>query len=58
MTNGRKLAAALLILSGTVWFFQGIGVFTAIDSFMNYDIRWSVAGFAAVIVGLWLWGRK
>jgi hypothetical protein len=51
----RKAIALLLGLAGAVWFLQGIGVFTAIDSFMNYDGRWAIIGVLTVAVALALW---
>ena len=49
----------LLILTGVVWFFQGIGVLPG--SFMSGQTFWAVAGFLAVISGAVLvrrWRRK
>lgn len=49
----------LLILTGTIWFFQGIGVLPG--SFMTGQTFWAVAGFLAVISGTALvrgWRRK
>ena len=39
----------MLILSGAVWFFQGIGVLPG--SFMSGQIQWAVYGGLAVVVG-------
>ena len=39
-----------LILSGVVWFFQGIGFLPG--SFMTGQTFWAVAGFLAVIAGV------
>lgn len=54
----RKILALLLAFAGAVWFLQGIGVFTSIDSFMNYDVRWSVIGVLTVAGAIWLWNRE
>lgn len=54
----RKILAVLLALSGVVWFLQGTGVFVALPSFMNYDLRWSVAGIVAVVIALLIWPRQ
>lgn len=56
--TGRRILALLMAAAGGVWFLQGVGLFTAIDSFMNYDIRWSVAGIGMVIVALLIWNQK
>ena len=53
------IIGSLLILSGVVWFFQGIGVIPG--SFMTGQDFWAVAGFLAVIAGLVMvryWRRK
>ena len=44
-----NIFAALLILTGIVWFFQGINVLPG--SFMTGQIGWAIAGVGAVIVG-------
>ena len=41
----------LLILSGTGWFLQGIGVLTTFKSFMVGNPLWAVIGAAFVIGG-------
>ena len=49
----------LLVLTGVVWFFQGIGVLPG--SFMTGQDFWAVAGFLAVISGIVLirsWRRN
>jgi hypothetical protein len=43
------IAAALLILTGGVWFFQGIGLFPG--SFMTGQARWALYGGLAFAVG-------
>ncbi len=50
---------SLLILSGVVWFFQGIGVIPG--SFMTGEDFWAVAGILTAIAGVALvryWRRK
>jgi hypothetical protein len=42
--------AAILLLMGTVWFFQGINVLPG--SFMTGQIRWAVYGGMADLVGV------
>ncbi len=44
--NGLGL---LLILSGCVWFLQGIGVLPG--SFMSGQLQWAVNGGIAVVIG-------
>jgi len=44
-----NILAALLILSGGVWFFQGIGVLPG--SFMSGQLQWAVNGAVAIIIG-------
>ena len=44
-----SVLGAMLILSGTIWFFQGIGVLPG--SFMSGQIQWAVYGGIAVVVG-------
>lgn len=43
---------AILMLMGTVWFFQGINVLPG--SFMSGQTRWAVNGVIAIAVGLLL----
>ena len=49
--RGRLITATLLVLVGAVWIGQGLGLFRG-SSFMVDDIRWAVAGSAAVVVGI------
>ena len=42
--------AVLLILTGGIWFLQGINI--PPDSFMTGAIRWAVYGGIAIIVGI------
>lgn len=51
----RKILAVLLALTGIVWFLQGVGIFVAVDSFMNNDLRWAVAGVLLFVGALLLW---
>jgi hypothetical protein len=44
------VAGALSILSGLVWFLQGIGMLPG--SFMTGQTRWAVFGALAVVLGL------
>ncbi len=53
----KTLFPILLILVGTVFFFQGINVIPG--SFMTGDPFWAVAGGASVLVGAYLlWSRR
>jgi hypothetical protein len=49
---------AILMLMGTVWFFQGINVLPG--SFMSGQTRWAVNGVIAIAIGLLLivWSRR
>jgi hypothetical protein len=49
--RGRLITGSLLVLVGAVWIGQGLGLLRG-SSFMVDDIRWAVAGVAAVVVGL------
>jgi uncharacterized membrane protein len=44
------IIGVLLIIMGTIWFFQGINVLPG--SFMTGQIRWAIYGGATVIVGI------
>ncbi len=46
------IIAVLLILAGSVWFLQGIGVLPG--SLMSGQIQWAVYGGIAVIAGIGL----
>jgi hypothetical protein len=48
----------LLVLSGSVWFLQGINILPG--SFMTGQIQWAINGGIALLVGiaLILWGRR
>lgn len=45
-----KIAGAILILFGTIWFLQGINVLPG--SFMTGQIQWAVYGGIAVAAGI------
>ena len=49
--RGRLITGVLLALVGAVWIGQGLGLLRG-SSFMVDDIRWAVAGVAAVGVGV------
>jgi hypothetical protein len=48
--RGRAIAGALLVLVGLVWVGQGLGLLRG-SSFMVDDLRWALAGLAAVAIG-------
>jgi hypothetical protein len=45
-----NIVGALLVLSGGVWFLQGINVLPG--SFMTGQIRWAVYGGLAMVAGV------
>jgi len=47
-----SIIALLLILTGVVWFLQGINILGG--SSMTGQIQWAIAGIAAAIVGIGL----
>jgi hypothetical protein len=49
--RGRVVTGALLALVGLVWVGQGLGLLRG-SSFMVDDIRWAIAGLAAIVVGI------
>jgi hypothetical protein len=49
--RGRLITGILLVLVGAVWIGQGLGLLRG-SSFMVDDIRWAIAGVAAVVVGI------
>jgi hypothetical protein len=53
-----NIIAVLLILSGGVWFLQGINILPG--SFMTGQIRWALYGGIAILagVGLLAWNRR
>jgi hypothetical protein len=59
MKIALSFAGTLLVLGGGVWFLQGINVLPG--SFMTGDIRWSINGGIAIVIGvgmLWLANRR
>lgn len=59
LKNLVRVVAVLLILSGLVWLFQGIGILPG--SFMSGDPQWAVNGVITAAVGLvlfWIASRK
>lgn len=59
LKNTTKVIAILLIVSGLVWIFQGIGILPG--SFMSGDPQWAVNGTITAVLGLallWLTSRK
>jgi hypothetical protein len=44
-----NVAAVLLVLMGTIWFLQGVGVLPG--SVMSGQVQWAIYGGVAVIVG-------
>lgn len=53
----RKVLSVAMGLAGLVFFAQGTGLFTGVDSFMNYDPTWAVIGVVLAMVALVLWPR-
>ena len=53
-----NVIAILLILSGGVWFLQGINILPG--SFMSGQIQWAIYGGIAILVGvvLLIWNRR
>jgi hypothetical protein len=58
MKRAFPVLAILFILTGVVWFLQGINVLPG--SFMTGQIEWAVAGVVSAVAGIWLWryGRR
>jgi len=50
VTVARRFIGALLVVTGVVWFFQGIGVIHG--SFMTGQTTWTIIGIAVVVVGI------
>ena len=50
-----QVFAILLILSGTIWFFQGINLLPG--TFMRGQIEWAIYGAIAVIIGVFILRR-
>jgi LPXTG-motif cell wall-anchored protein len=49
MKTSLNIFAVLLILSGCVWFLQGINILPG--SFMTGQIQWAIYGGIAIVVG-------
>jgi hypothetical protein len=49
MKIARNVVGALIMLSGAIWFLQGINILPG--SFMTGDIRWAFYGGIAMTVG-------
>lgn len=56
--SGKRIIALIVALAGIAWFLQGVGVFTAIDSFMNFDVRWAIIGIGMMIMAILIWNWK
>lgn len=59
MKIAGQIIGVLLMLSGGVWFFQGIGILPG--SFMSYQIEWAYYGALAIAAGgglFWFVSRK
>jgi hypothetical protein len=56
--RARRIIGVVLVLIGSVWFFQGIGVIGG--SFMTDSSTWVLIGALAVIAGVALitWPRR
>lgn len=53
LKNSLNVIAAVLILVGGIWFFQGVGVLPG--SFMSGQVQWAVNGLIAIVLGgAWL----
>ncbi len=50
VTTVLRLVGALLVLSGGVWFLQGINLLPG--SFMTGQIQWAIYGAIAILVGI------
>lgn len=49
MKIGLNIVGVLLLLTGVVWFFQGIGVI--LGSFMSNTTQWTLIGLLCIILG-------
>lgn len=59
LKTGLKIFAVLLILSGSVWVLQGIGILPG--SFMSNDPQWAINGAITIVIGaglFWFSNRK
>lgn len=52
MTLLRRIAGALLVIAGGVWFLQGINIIPG--SFMTGETRWAIYGALTILAGLFL----
>ena len=48
----RLVLAIGMILAGTIWILQGLGILTAGGSFMIGDPTWTVIGAVFVVLGV------
>ncbi|HKV03751.1 MAG TPA: hypothetical protein VJO53_01460 [Candidatus Acidoferrales bacterium] len=51
MRIGLNIAGVVLIIFGGVWILQGLNMFPG-HSFMNGQLKWSVIGGVAFVVGI------
>ena len=58
MKTALKIVGILLVLIGSIWVLQGIGILPG--SFMTGQIRWAVRGAIVAVVGvsLLLWANR
>ncbi|HMZ08358.1 MAG TPA: hypothetical protein PK078_12115 [Anaerolineales bacterium] len=59
LENLLKVLAVLMMLTGLIWFFQGINILPG--SFMTGDPQWALNGGIMIVVGaafLWFLNRK
>ena len=49
-----RLLGVLLVVGGTIWIFQGLGILTVVPSFMIGQTEWIVYGGIAVVAGVGL----
>jgi hypothetical protein len=52
MRIALNVLGALLVLSGVLWFFQGVGVLPG--SFMTGETQWAMYGAISAVVGIGL----
>jgi LPXTG-motif cell wall-anchored protein len=50
MKTTLNVAGVILVLLGTIWFFQGINILPG--SFMTGQVRWAVYGGIAFVAGI------
>lgn len=53
MKTTFKILSILLMITGVIWFLQGINILPG--SFMTGQIQWAVYGGIAFVVGIVLW---